>query len=703
MRTLLSRALELILGSAAGPIGTEDDLSRRDRLGSPPVFSFSPSRRLTKILRHKGYTHLRRFAVIPSCSVPRWILPIGDVNETLAGTQIYLPHKWAPRAIKGLFAATIKMGWNGSLGSQILIASKGPLHLETLVGAVTGEYNPVLAWSLGRRLAVRKLTVQVMRPNGEILGYMKLPLTEAATERVRHEAIVLERLWNFPTLRPHIPQLLHAGAWNGSYILFQSVLPGEPGPTNLTRLHENLLQTLWDVNRIERPGQSLVDEVGAKWDKAVVLLGSKWKEMGQEVLRRSAQDLDRLTIRCGISHGDFAPWNTRAYQERLLLFDWESTQWQAPTSWDSFHFGLQTAVSLKKKTCTTLPIEHTGGATYWLFLLSSVIQFLQEENWAAIDYRRKVLTRDLEQPIYIRTDELVPKTQVVRSIDRQLRERAPMSVLREYPGPRIVTTSWDDGDPRDARIAELLRSRGIAGTFYIPMLGYANKTTLATSDLRALSSEGFEIGAHSVSHNSLTTISEEQLRHEVSSCKQTLEQTVGKEVSMFCYPNGRYNHRVIHEVRRAGYKGARTTWMLSTSTDFRPFEMPTTLQAFPHRRTGYLRDLGRAKNIYGLWKFTTEQNRFESWIDLGKKLFSQVLQYGGIWHLYGHSWEIDDLAIWGDLREMLDHVSHHKDVTYVTNGQLCSLLNGCTRAGPPTATATNAQWQSYTRGKQYAQ
>jgi peptidoglycan-N-acetylglucosamine deacetylase len=103
--------------------------------------------------------------------------------------------------------------------------------------------------------------------------------------------------------------------------------------------------------------------------------------------------------------------------------------------------------------------------------------------------------------------------------------------------------------------------------------------------------------------------------------------------------------------------------------------MPTTLQAFPHPRTGYLRDLGRAKNIPGLWKFTTELSRLESWIDIGKRLFSQVLEHGGIWHLYGHSWEIDDLALWGELREILDHVSNREDVIYLTNGQLLSLVN----------------------------
>jgi hypothetical protein len=55
---------------------------------------------------------------------------------------------------------------------------------------------------------------------------------------------------------------------------------------------------------------------------------------------------------------------------------------------------------------------------------------------------------------------------------------------------------------------------------------------------------------------------------------------------------------------------------------------------------------------------------------LGKQLFDEVLEDGGIWHLYGHSWEIEELGIWDDLLEMLDYVSHHSNVTYLTNGQL---------------------------------
>jgi hypothetical protein len=115
--------------------------------------------------------------------------------------------------------------------------------------------------------------------------------------------------------------------------------------------------------------------------------------------------------------------------------------------------------------------------------------------------------------------------------------------------------------------------------------------------------------------------------------------------------------------------------MFATGNNFRPFEMPTTLQAFPHCRTNYFRNLCRAKNVSGLWRLSTEFRAVPSWIDLGKRLFNQVLEYGGIWHLYGHSWEIDDLKMWSQVTQMLDYVSHREEVLYLTNGELLSLLN----------------------------
>jgi len=240
--------------------------------------------------------------------------------------------------------------------------------------------------------------------------------------------------------------------------------------------------------------------------------------------------------------------------------------------------------------------------------------------------------------------------------------------------PRIVTTSWDDGDPKDLKIAELLRDRNLAGTFYVPIQGYKRSRSLGAGDIRALNSEGFEIGAHTVSHKSLNKLKAREVKYEVVTCKDMLEQLTGCRVRMFCYPNGRYDAEVIQHVKASGYLGARTTRMLSLGA-FLPFEMPTTVQAYPHGRSTYLRNLGRAQNFAGLWNYLRDLSGLNTWIAVGKYLFDQVVEHGGIWHLYGHSWEIDELGIWNELRQMLDYVAHRKNVTYLTNGDLVARAN----------------------------
>ena len=202
---------------------------------------------------------------------------------------------------------------------------------------------------------------------------MKLPLTNAAIERVRNEASILQRLWNFPALRPHIPRLLYAGDCSGTYVLFQGALQGARGPTTLDEIHRSFLQKLWDVHAVRMPGQSLIEVVAAKWERVVPRLGAEWERLGEEVLRRASRDLEGKTMRCGVMHGDFAPWNTRVLEERLLLFDWESATWEAPTSWDTFYFQVQASYSFRKNRRFQMPKrESNEEISFMLYLLNSV-------------------------------------------------------------------------------------------------------------------------------------------------------------------------------------------------------------------------------------------------------------------------------------------------------------------------------------------
>jgi peptidoglycan-N-acetylglucosamine deacetylase len=238
----------------------------------------------------------------------------------------------------------------------------------------------------------------------------------------------------------------------------------------------------------------------------------------------------------------------------------------------------------------------------------------------------------------------------------------------------IVTTSWDDGDPLDLKLAESLRDAGLGATFYVPISGQNGKSTLLPEDLRDLDSQGFELGAHTMTHAILSPLRGQRLWAEVFDCKQALEQTLSKEVPMFCYPCGRYNAEVLACVRKAGYRGARTTRMLCHQTPINAFEMPTTLQAYPHGSFTYYKNLGKRRDMSGLYRYVFELRQLQSWVDLGKRLFDQVLEQGGIWHLYGHSWEIEELGLWNDLQEMLKHVRNRPGVIYATNSETLQLL-----------------------------
>jgi peptidoglycan-N-acetylglucosamine deacetylase len=245
----------------------------------------------------------------------------------------------------------------------------------------------------------------------------------------------------------------------------------------------------------------------------------------------------------------------------------------------------------------------------------------------------------------------------------------------------VVSTSWDDGDRSDLRVAEMLSRHGLAGTFYVPLEPFRAGRELSVQEIRELATASFEVGGHTVSHRSLTELPFKDQVREVSECRRILEDRLGAEVKSFCYPNGKLNRETVRCVEQAGYRGARTTRMLRSSLEFPRFEMPTTLQAFPHRPQAYLRNTIKAGNLGGLAGFALHLRRARNWVEVGKMLFDQILEEGGFWHLYGHSWELESLALWGQLDELLCYVARRPDVHYVTNAGVYQVLGREISAG----------------------
>ena len=335
-----------------------------------------------------------RFAVLPSRQEPRYLLPLGDSRTTLEGFRVYTPYGLAARLRKTLLAQIVKTGWRGWAMHSLHVGE--PLGLTALVTNVTAERNPVFAMLLGTPGKYCKLTVQVMRPEGETLGYVKLGLTKPAGERVRYEGRVIQDL---AALRPQIPRVLYAGEWQNSYMLFQSPLEGRPGPADLSGMHMDFLEKLAALRRVNKPGAQVVREIGARWKDLTWRCDWRWQQLGAAALAEAQRDLENVTVPCGYWHGDFAPWNTRVLEGQLSVFDWESCEEGVPLGWDTFHFSVQVAALLKKGWRTKFDLNGAPGARglFLLYLLYTLGRSLDEraENNPALEYRMQALTSEL--------------------------------------------------------------------------------------------------------------------------------------------------------------------------------------------------------------------------------------------------------------------------------------------------------------------
>jgi hypothetical protein len=354
-------------------------------------------------LRLKGYGYFRRFAALPSAKSSRWLLPLGNASCTESASQLYTPYDLRDRVSKALLLGLIKIRSRIWGRGEAVVACREIPPLETLVSTVTGERHPIFALSLGAPGRCRNLTLQVMRASGRVLGYIKIPLTPQGAERIRFEAEFLKKLEKCDALRPHIPRVLSAGPWQDGYLLFQTAAPGEQGPAKFNGCHGKFLDALAGVHRVERPGQALVKEVADRWAACSSRLDANWQSLAACALRAAGEALDGRAIACGVSHGDFAPWNTRLYRNRLLVFDWEAASWEAPLCWDGFHFDVEVANRLHKKTREDALCYRTPSvrACFLLYLLHSICQDLEEgiEEFDGIHFRQRLLMERLGEEI----------------------------------------------------------------------------------------------------------------------------------------------------------------------------------------------------------------------------------------------------------------------------------------------------------------
>lgn len=220
----------------------------------------------------------------------------------------------------------------------------------------------------------------------------------------------------------------------------------------------------------------------------------------------------------------------------------------------------------------------------------------------------------------------------------------------------VFSCSLDDGHPSDMKAVELLRKRGMNATFYIPIKNREEVKVLSESEIRQIGNE-FEIGSHTYDHCYLKNLPLKDAHYQVVEGKKQLEDILGRQVTGFCYPGGKYRHEHADLVQSAGFQHARTTMNLCFDTGKRPFEMPTTFQFYPHDRDVYLRNFVKGGNWLKRYEGLRLALKYENWIDRLYALFEHASQHGDVFHLWGHSKDMDELDAWQEFDQFLAYVA----------------------------------------------
>lgn len=128
--------------------------------------------------------------------------------------------------------------------------------------------------------------------------------------------------------------------------------------------------------------------------------------------------------------------------------------------------------------------------------------------------------------------------------------------------PRSVAITFDDGY-RDNYIFAypILKKYNLPATIFIIVNEVGRPDRLSWDEIKAMQNSGIiTFGSHALGPEPLMNIrSEEELKKQIFESKKILEEILGQKVTMFSYPEGRFNDKIRQLVIDAGYRLAVAT------------------------------------------------------------------------------------------------------------------------------------------------
>lgn len=215
-----------------------------------------------------------------------------------------------------------------------------------------------------------------------------------------------------------------------------------------------------------------------------------------------------------------------------------------------------------------------------------------------------------------------------------------------------IAFSWDDGAPEDLRLMDLHKKYEIPGMFFVPTENREGRNVLTREQIKASASEFVTFGGHTEHHTYLTSMPKSEVEQEIKANKEYLEDILGVPIRHFCLPGGKYDQEILDIVFRQ-FETCRTADTMAFSK--KGNLLIPTFHFYPRGIKSLIGNAIKQKNV--LLGRKALQNAGKSYFDLIRILTDEAVRVKDsqiiIW---GHSWEIDELGLWGELEQYMSYV-----------------------------------------------
>ncbi len=291
----------------------------------------------------KSNTHIETLAILPSIKNPRWIIPLKNKELIISSLALYQPSLLRAKLLKKMAVLAAKGGLsNLAMKDRVYFQRK-----DESIKKIFKRDDLHYAFFTGTEGCHRKVTVQVMNSDGDILGYIKVSDSEDVDSLLTNETEILEDLWRLDVRNGLFPGVLYHGSMKGVNILVLDTLKSAHSKygSKLSDSHIDFLSEIFvKTSKVMEYRQS---EFAGELRKRASDLEVEGLSKLSSIVNYIEDEIGDEKLLFGICHRDFTPWNTFFHDGKLYVFDWEYAKRGYPPLLDLYHFIIQDGILVR--------------------------------------------------------------------------------------------------------------------------------------------------------------------------------------------------------------------------------------------------------------------------------------------------------------------------------------------------------------------